>query len=267
VSLFDSPDPVFPATPDLSECAPMQAFEGVLFENEPAFSSGESQLFERPLADGGTVRVSLLTVTFSNASAAEAILTSARGALGGPGFAPCMLAAAARDGIEATAAEGAALPVPAGGVSRVLRYTASAASGGGTVTQAVGWGGEGERLVALTISAAGEAPKMLNWPGSHRPRRGASNEAIAGGGQRPDGGGAARGLDPAEPGQAGAGGTGSSAIDSHHTGVGPSIWAGAVVQRGAFGERVVQRREFGVRFLSSRPGLWLGKHVWRKPDR
>ncbi len=148
--------PGVPATPDLSECAPMQAFEGVLFENEPAFSSGESQLFERPLADGGTVRVSLLTVTFSNASAAEAILTSARGALGGPGFAPCMLAAAARDGIEATAAEGAALPVPAGGVSRVLRYTASAASGGGTVTQAVGWWGEGERLVALTISAAGE---------------------------------------------------------------------------------------------------------------
>ncbi|MBE0609094.1 MAG: hypothetical protein IH609_06930, partial [Dehalococcoidia bacterium] len=88
VSLFDSPDPVFPATPDLSECAPMQAFEGVLFENEPAFSSGESQLFERPLADGGTVRVSLLTVTFSNTSAAEAILTSARGALGGPELAP-----------------------------------------------------------------------------------------------------------------------------------------------------------------------------------
>ncbi|MBE0608840.1 MAG: hypothetical protein IH609_05645, partial [Dehalococcoidia bacterium] len=158
VSLFDSPDPVFPATPDLSECAPIQAFEGVLFENEAAFSSGESQLFERPLADGGTVRVSLLTVTFSNTSAAEAILTSARGALGGPEFAPCMLAAAARDGIEATAEEGATLPAPVGGVSRVLRYTAAAASGGGTVTQAVAWWGDDERLIALTISAAGEGP-------------------------------------------------------------------------------------------------------------
>ena len=158
VSLFDSPGAVFPATPDLAACAPVRAFEDVLFENEPAFSRGESQLFERPLADGGTVRVSLLTVTFSDASAVEAILASARSALGGPGFAACMIAAAARDGIEATAAEGAALPVPAGGVSRVLRYTAVAASGGGTVTQAVGWWGAGERLVALTVSAAGEGP-------------------------------------------------------------------------------------------------------------
>lgn len=158
VSLFDSPDPVFAATPDLSECAPMQAFEGALFENESAFSDGESQLFERPLADGGTLRVTRLTVTFADPVAVEAILTAAREALGGPDFGRCMLAIAARDGIEATAAEGAALPVPPGGVSRVLRYTAAAAAGGGTVTQAVGWWGEGERLVALTISAAGEGP-------------------------------------------------------------------------------------------------------------
>lgn len=158
VSLFDSPGPVFSATPDLPECAPLRVFEGVLFENEPAFSGGESQLFERPLADGGTLRVSLLTVTFSGPSTVEAILASARSALEGPGFAPCMIAAAARDDIEATATEGAALPVPAGGVSRVLRYSAVASSGGGTVTQAVGWWGDGERLMALTVSAAGEGP-------------------------------------------------------------------------------------------------------------
>lgn len=158
VSLFDSPDPVFAATPDISECAPLQAFEATLFENEGAFTSGESRLFERPLADGGTLRVTRLTVTFSEAAAVEAILAAARGAFEGPALGPCMVAVAARDGIQATAAEGAALPVPAGGVSRVLRYTAAAASGGGTVTQAVGWWGEGDRLVALMISAAGEGP-------------------------------------------------------------------------------------------------------------
>lgn len=158
VSLFDSPDPVFPAPPDLAECAPIQAFEGVLFENEPAFSSGESQLFERPLADGGTVRVSLLTVTFSDSAAADAILAAARTAFGGDALPGCILAGGAREGIEATAEEGPALPVPSDGVSRVIRYTGVASSGGGVVTQAVGWWGEGERLVALTISAAGEGP-------------------------------------------------------------------------------------------------------------
>lgn len=158
VSMFDSPDAVFAATPDISECAPIQTFEDVLFENEGAFSSGESQLFERPLADGGTLRVTRLTATFSGTAAVEAILAAARGAFEGSALEPCMLAAAARDGIEATAAEGAALPVPAGGVSRVLRYTAAAVSGGGTVTQAVAWWSEGERLIALTISAAGEGP-------------------------------------------------------------------------------------------------------------
>jgi len=104
------------------------------------------------------MRVTRLTVTFADTAAVEAILTAARDALGGPDFGSCMLAAAARDGVEATAEEGPALPVPPGGVSRVLRYTAAASSGGGTVTQAVGWWGEGERLVALTISAAGEGP-------------------------------------------------------------------------------------------------------------
>lgn len=158
VSLFDSPDPVFPATPEISECAPIRAFEGVLFENEPSFSSGESQLFERPLADGGMLRVTRMTVTFSEAAAVEAILAAARGAFEGTALGPCMVAVAARDGIEATAEEGATLPVPVGGVSRVLRYTAAAASGGGTVTQAVAWWGDDERLVALTISAAGDGP-------------------------------------------------------------------------------------------------------------
>ena len=158
VALFDAPGPVFAATPDLPACGPIATFEGVLFESERAFSGGEHQLFERPLANGGTLRVAVLTATFSDRGAVEAILAAARGALERREFAPCMLAAVARDGIEATAAEGATLPVPANGVSRVLRYTASAASGGGMVTQAVAWWGEGERLVALTISAAGEGP-------------------------------------------------------------------------------------------------------------
>jgi hypothetical protein len=158
VSLFDSPDAVFAATPDLAECAPIQAFEAVLVGNEAAFASGMTRQFERAPGDGGVLRVTQTMVTFSDAAAVQAILAEARAALGGAGFAPCVLAAAAAGGIQATAEEGPPLPIPTGGVSRVLRYTASGASGGGTVTQAVGWWGEGEQLVALTVSAAGEAP-------------------------------------------------------------------------------------------------------------
>lgn len=156
VGLFDAPDPLFAATPDLPECAPIQAFEGALAANEAAFAGGESLLFEREMPDGGMVRVTRLSATFSDAAAVSAILADARKAFDGEALPLCVLAGAARGGIEATATDGAELPVPAGGVSRVLRYKAAPAAGGGTVTQAVAWWGQGERLVVLTIASAGE---------------------------------------------------------------------------------------------------------------
>lgn len=175
VSLFDAPDPAFAATPDLPECESVRVFENALFANEAAFTGGESRLFERPLADGGVVRVTQLAVTFSDAAAVEAVLASAREAFGGPELPACMLAAALRDGIEASAEDGPALPVPPDGFSRVLRYTATSASGGGTVTQAVGWWVEGVRLVMLTVSAAGEGPSDAELA--------AIGQAASGGGQ------------------------------------------------------------------------------------
>ncbi len=158
VTLDDSPLPVFALAPDLPECATFQDFESTLFEHQAAFTGGQSRLFERPLTDGGILRVTKFEATFSERAAVAAILAAAQAAIEGPEFASCMLAAASLEGIEAAAEEGPPLMVPPTGVSRVLRYTATAASGGGTVTQAVGWWSDGERLIGLVVSAAGDGP-------------------------------------------------------------------------------------------------------------
>ncbi len=158
VALRDSTDPLYALTPALPACVPIQAFELALFANEPGFRSGTTLQFERPLAHGGLVRVTRLSATFSAPAHVAGILAAAKDALGGEALPGCVLAAAARDGIKAEVADGPPLAVPVAGVSRVLRYTASAASGGGTVTQALAWWGQGEQLVVLTISAAGDGP-------------------------------------------------------------------------------------------------------------
>lgn len=158
VSLDDAPGPIFALAPDLPACTGLREFEATLFENHAAFVSGQSRSFERPQADGGVLRVTRIEVNFATAAPVGAILTAARSAIQGEDFTGCMLAAAALDGIDATADDGPALPIPAAGVARVVRYTATAASGSGTVTQAVGWWGEGEQLVGLIVSAAGDGP-------------------------------------------------------------------------------------------------------------
>jgi hypothetical protein len=158
VSLEESPSPVFGAVPDLPQCAALQSLESALFGFEPSFAGGETRQFERQLAGGGLMRVTRATVRFSRPEPVPEILQIAARVLDGPGFPDCLLAAAARDGIVATATDEAPLPVPHGGASRVIRYTADARSGGGTVTQAVAWWGSDDFLDALFISAAGEAP-------------------------------------------------------------------------------------------------------------
>ncbi len=158
VSLFDSPNPVFAVTPDLPECSPLQDLESVLYANEAAFAKGQSRTFERSTSGGGTTRVTQLRVTFSDANVTQDILEAARTTIAGPALAPCLVATAAREGVAAIPAEGPALPTPTGGVSRVLRLTGDGPSGGGTVTEAVGWWSEGQELVVLSISAAGDGP-------------------------------------------------------------------------------------------------------------
>lgn len=154
VTLTDSPNFIAPVSPSLEACAPLLAFESLLYANENSFESGTSRSFARYTADGGVQSVHQSLVTFADADTVVAIMAAAGPALTDDDLPNCILAGIARDGFEATFEAGPALPVPADGIGRILRYRSTGATGA-SVTQAIAWWPEGQIILSLTISAAG----------------------------------------------------------------------------------------------------------------
>ncbi len=156
VGVFDSPDPVFLATPDLPECAGIKALESALYANGETLAHGTRSQFVRSLDGGGQVKLTRLGLTFASPGPVESILREARRHLAGADFSNCMLAATAAQGIEASVEDGPPLAIPSGGFGRVLRYHEAANSGGGELTHAFAWWANDDRLMILSIAVAGE---------------------------------------------------------------------------------------------------------------